>query len=283
MARLSAVAGRFYPSESGELQRQVAQLLAGAGAVKPREAVGILAPHAAYAFSGPVAAATYARAIVPDRVVVLAPNHTGLGARVAIASDGPFVTPMGNVEIDEDLARRLLAECPEATRDDLAHAEEHGIEVHLPFLLARNPKVRVVAVCLRTMSCSLAESVGAAIASAAKACGQPVLVVASSDLNHHEPRRVAARKDRMVLERLTALDPKGLYAAAVEHHVSMCGLVPAVAMLVAARAMGARSAELASYACSGDANGDDSSVVGYAGVLITEDRVHQTVRAFQRD
>jgi AmmeMemoRadiSam system protein B len=283
MPRIAAVAGRFYPSQGEELRVEVLRLLGAAGSVTPRPAVGLMAPHAAYAFSGPVAASTYARVVVPDRVIILAPNHTGLGARVAVAADGPFVTPMGEVPLDEDLSARIVAACPEAVRDDLAHAEEHGVEVHLPFLLARNPRVRVAAVCLRTMSCSLAEAVGEAVATAVKACGEPVLIVASSDLNHHEPRRVAARKDRMVLERLTGLDPRGLYGAAVEHHVSMCGLVPAVAMLVAVRALGARSAELASYACSGDANGDDSSVVGYAGVLFTIDRTHEIVRAFQAD
>jgi AmmeMemoRadiSam system protein B len=130
------------------------------------------------------------------------------------------------------------------------------------------------------MSCSLAEDVGHAVAKVVKALGQPVLIVASSDLNHHEPLRVAARKDRMVLERLQALDPRGLYCAAVEHHVSMCGLVPAVAMLVATRDLGARSAVLAAYGTSGEANGDDSSVVGYAAVVVTADRVHETVRTF---
>ena len=283
MPRIAAVAGRFYPSQGDELRAEVGRLLEAVGPVKARPAVALLAPHAAYSFSGPVAAAAYARVEVPDRVIILGPNHTGLGARVAVASDGPFLTPMGEVPLDEDLSQRIVAACPEAVRDDLAHAEEHGVEVHLPFLLARNPRVRVAAVCLRTMSCSLAEAVGEAVAAAVKACGQPVLIVASSDLNHHEPRRVAARKDRMVLERLTGLDPRGLYGAAVEHHVSMCGLVPAVAMLVAARALGARSAELAAYACSGDANGDDSSVVGYAGVLLTADRTHEIVRAFQLD
>lgn len=283
MARLAAVAGRFYPSDSEELLVEVQRLLRSAGESKPRTAIGLMVPHAAYAFSGRVAGAAYARVVVPDRVVILSPNHTGLGARVAIASDGPFVTPMGEVPLDEDLSARIAAASPEATRDDLAHAEEHGVEVHLPFLLARNPNVRVAAVCLRTMSCSLAEAVGEAVAAAVKACGEPVLIVASSDLNHHEPRRVAARKDRMVLERLSGLDARGLYAAAVEHHVSMCGLVPAVSMLVAARALGARAAEVAAYQCSGDVNGDDSSVVGYAGVLVTADRSHEIIRAFHAD
>ena len=281
MARSAAVAGRFYPNCGIELRAELDQLNGAFCDVKARAVVGLMSPHAALAYSGAVAAATYARAIVPDRVIVLSPNHTGLGASVAVARHGPFVTPMGNVPLDDEMSRRIADNCPEAVLDDLAHAEEHGVEVQLPFLLSRNPAIRLTAICLRTMSCSLAESIGSVVADVVRGCGEPVLIVASSDLNHHEPRRVAARKDRMVLERLTALDPRGLYAAAVEHHVSMCGLVPAVAMLSAARSLGGRSTEIAAYGCSGDVNGDDSNVVGYAGVLISVDRRLDIIRSFQ--
>jgi MEMO1 family protein len=280
MPRRATVAGRFYPAEPDALRRELARLLERTSGGKPRSALGLMVPHAAFAFSGPVAGAAWAGIRVPDRVVILSPNHTGLGSRVAVAKDGPFETPIGDVPLDADLSGRLVAALPEAAFDDPAHAEEHGIEVQLPFLKALNPDVRIAAVCLRTMSCSLAEDVGHAVAKVIRSLGTAVLVVASSDLNHHEPLRVAARKDRMVLERVEALDPRGLYGAAVEHHVSMCGLVPAVAMLVAARDLGARAAVLAAYGTSGEANGDDSSVVGYAAVVVTADRDHETIRTF---
>lgn len=281
MAREACLAGRFYPEDPQELRREVDRLIRSPPVRVPGSALGLLVPHATLAYSGITAGATWGAVEVPDRVIILSPNHTGIGGRISVARDGPFLTPVGAVELDADLSAALVDRVPEARFDDGAHREEHGVEVHLPYLLVRNPAARLVAICMRTMSYSLAEELGAALAEQVRASGGRAIIVASSDLSHREPVQVASRKDRMVLNRLQMLDPKGLYGAAVEHHVSMCGLAGAVAMLVAAKALGARSGVLVSYRTSVDCDGDESRVVGYAGLVATSARVCEGFQSLQ--
>ncbi len=279
MPRPPVVSGVFYEDGPEPLEQQVRALLGAppdpfdpGRTTVVGDAVAVLAPHAGYAFSGGVAGRTYARVPVPERVVILAPNHTGLGHPAAVGLDSPWETPIGPVPVDRDLARRVIRACPDLEADDLAHAEEHAIEVHLPFLKVRRPTVRIVPVCLRTMSYPACESLGQSLAAVLGEVGEPVLVVASTDLNHHEPLAVAARKDRMVLDRVQDLDARGLYQAVVTHHISMCGFVPSVVVVVASRALGACHAEVVGYATSADVDGDEASVVGYAGVILSRTR-----------
>jgi len=281
MAREPCLAGRFYPEDPGELRRDVDRLTRCPPVPVPGVALGLLAPHATLAYSGRTAGAAWGAVEVPERVVILSPNHTGIGGRISVARDGPFLTPAGSVELDADFSEALIGRLPDARFDDQAHRDEHGVEVHLPYLLARNPQSRLVAICMRTMSFSLAEELGAALADGVRAAAGRTLIVASSDLSHREPLQVVRRKDRMVLNRLQMLDPKGLYGASVEHHVSMCGLVGAVAMLVAVRALGARSGVLVSYTTSADCDGDESRVVGYAGLVATTARVCEGLQSLQ--
>ncbi len=282
------MAGVFYEDEPEALEARVRSLLGESG-VEPADTapggdvVAIVVPHAGYAYSGGIAGRTYARVSVPERVVILAPNHTGLGAPAAVGLDSPWETPLGLVPVDQDLARTLMRACPDLAADDLAHVEEHAVEVHLPFLRVRNPAARIVPICLRTMAYSACQNLGESLATALGEVGDPVLIVASSDLNHHEPQAVAARKDRMVLDRLQDLDAKGLYQAVVTHHISMCGFVPAVVAVVAARRLGACRGEVVGYATSADVNGDESSVVGYAGVLLTRARPPALADSFAGD
>jgi AmmeMemoRadiSam system protein B len=277
MSRCPAVAGSFYENSAAGLQSQVASLL------KPdataRTAIGLIAPHAGFEYSGSVAGLVYSGVRVPETAVILGPNHTGLGHAAAVGLGGPWEIPTGPVDVDTDLAQALLAACPDLEADDTAHAEDHAIEVQLPFLRHRNPGVRIVPVCFRTMSFADCETVGRRLAEVVADRLDRTLLVASSDMNHHEPKRVAARKDRMALDRIAALDPRGLYSVVIEHHVTMCGFVPAVVMLVAALALGARGAEVVAYANSGDADGDESSVVGYAGVVVTREKPRRTLRS----
>ncbi|MBL6975719.1 MAG: AmmeMemoRadiSam system protein B [Deltaproteobacteria bacterium] len=268
MARKPAVAGTFYDSDTSTLRRTVESLLKTRPPTGVQNAVGLVAPHAAYMYSGAVAGRAYASIRVPDRVIILAPNHTGLGMKAAVGLDGPWDTPLGSVEVDHAFGRRLIQASDELVEDELAHLEEHAVEVHLPFLQSVNPSVSIVPICLRTMSYALCESIGKELAGVLEGEENRPLLIASSDMNHHEPQKVATRKDRMALERVAGLDPKGLYQVVVDHHVSMCGFVPTVIMMIAAKALGVRHAEIMSYTTSGDVNGDYSSVVGYAGVIL---------------
>jgi AmmeMemoRadiSam system protein B len=280
MARTPAVAGSFYEASPRDLKKTVQTLVARPG-VAERAAIGMIAPHAAYAFSGRVAGDAYARVAVPRTAVVLGPNHTGLGHPAAVGTASPWIVPVGRATVATDVAARILKRCKDLAADDVAHAAEHAIEVQIPLLLEKNPAVRIVPVCLRTMSFDACERIGNGIAAALADLDERALLVASSDMNHHEPLRVAARKDQMALDRVRELDARGLYEAVVEHHVSMCGFVPAVVTLVAARAMGARCGEVVSYTTSADVDGDSSSVVGYAGVVLLAERPRMAMRSLR--
>ena len=266
--RPPAVAGRFYPGEAGRLRSEVERAIGDAAGARP--AVGAVAPHAGYVYSGGVAGRTFADLAVPRRVVILAPNHTGRGAPIAVVASGSFRVPGADVPIDEELARAALAEIPGAREDARAHEHEHAIEVELPFLLARRPDVRIVPIVLGGIGEAEALAVGQALARAASAAapGEEMLVLASSDMSHYLPDADTRVKDRLAIDRLLALDAPGLYRTVRDHDISMCGYLPATAMLAYAHARGAREAELCGYATSGDASGDRDRVVGYAGVTI---------------
>ncbi len=270
MDRQPAVAGRFYPGSPTVLAEDVASLLAERPGGRPTPeppvpALGVLAPHAGYTYSGPVAGATYARVDVPERAIILCPNHTGMGERVSLWPAGSWLTPIGRVPVDAALTRELRASGL-VTEDREAHVHEHAVEVQLPFLQLRRPEIAIAALCLGPLPLSRCRELGLAVAAAARR--HRALVVASSDMSHYLPASVARKKDEMALERLLALDPDGLYGVVQREDISMCGYIPATVMLVAAVDLGAREAELVRYGTSADASGDDSSVVGYAGAIV---------------
>ncbi len=264
------MAGRFYPGEGEALAAEVASLLAErpggrATAEPPRDVLGVLAPHAGYMYSGAVAGATYARVDVPEHAIVLCPNHTGHGAAASLWPDGGWLTPLGRVPIDPELTEVLLASgLVEPDRE--AHRIEHALEVQLPFLQLRRPEIAIAALCLSQLSFAACEQLGQAVARAVRK--RAALIVASSDMSHYIPAREAKAKDQRALERVLALDAKGLYDVVRREHITMCGYIPATVMLVAAVDLGAREAELVRYGSSADASGDESSVVGYAGAVV---------------
>lgn len=267
--RPTAVAGTFYPDDPARLDREVAGLLAPSqrrGPQVARARLGVVAPHAGYVYSGGVAGAVYAATVVPDDVVVLAPNHTGRGRRRALWARGAFALPGGEVPVDEPLARKLLADGAADLADDReAHLREHALEVQLPFLRARNPRLRVVPVVLGPLDAAACVSLGEALA---RDLPDGALVVASSDMSHYLDDAATRVIDRRAIDRLLALDPEGLHATVEREGITMCGYVPATVMLAFARARGATAAMLVDYATSGDAFGDRARVVGYAGVVV---------------
>ncbi len=263
MDREPAVAGRFYPGDAAHLARDVARLLGPPAPAEP--ALGVLAPHAGYVYSGQVAGATYARVAIPERAVVLSPNHTGLGARVSLWPDGAWKTPLGPVPVDPGLTEALRG-CRLVREDRAAHRHEHALEVQLPFLRMRRPDVAIAALCLGPLSADEALELGDALAEAVRT--RPALIVASSDMSHYVSADEAREKDHRALDRFLALDARGLHDTVRREDISMCGVVPATVLLAAARQLGARSAELVSYANSGDVSGDRDNVVGYAGAVV---------------
>ncbi len=267
LVRRPAVAGQFYPGDPRSLTRDLERyLVRNSHSVK---AIGVLAPHAGYMYSGSVAGAVYSRVEIPSLAVILGPNHSGLGARAAIMCDGAWEIPGAIVPIDAPLAQGILRVSKALEDDFQAHLNEHSLEVHLPFLARLNPGLHIVPICLMGRDYALCEDVGMAVASAVRERNESVLIVASSDMTHYEPHEDAKRKDKLAIDRVLALDPRGLYDTVRTRDITMCGVIPATAMLVAAVALGATRADLVRYATSGEVSGDYDQVVGYAGISIS--------------
>lgn len=265
------MAGRFYPAKPEVLARQVDQYLAGEWGTpeKVEAALGCIVPHAGYVYSGAVAGAVFRRLPALSLYVILCPNHTGRGAPLAIISKGEWLTPLGRVPVDTELARSLCHYCHLLMEDATAHEDEHSLEVQLPFLQRSVGAFSFVPIALGVGGFEVLESLGHAIAQALKQSLRPALIVASSDMNHYEPDDVTRRKDGMAIDQIKVLDPKGLYEVIRREDISMCGYGPAVAMLTAAKDLGATRAELVRHATSADAGGDRSEVVGYAGIIVS--------------
>ena len=266
MVRPPAVAGLFYPAEPKELARQIDSLC---GASAKKAACACVVPHAGYMYSGHVAGAVYAAIEIPRRCVLLGPRHFPQGQPMAILTEGSFSTPLGEAAIDAPMAAELARACPLLREDALAHAKEHSLEVQLPFLQKLRPDFTFVPVVLATDRYGAIEALGHAVAQVVKARSEPVLLIASSDMNHYENDAVTRSKDRRAVDRILALDPQGLYETVRMEGITMCGYAATVATLIAAREIGAKEAQLIRYATSADINGDRDRVVGYAGILLT--------------
>ena len=268
LLRPPAVAGRFYPGDPEDLRAEAQVYLSQENSKPLVHAIGCIAPHAGYMYSGHVAGAVFAHIEIPPLCVVLCPNHTGQGRALSIMSEGSWETPLGDVPIDARLADSLKKLFPSLEEDSAAHRAEHAAEVELPFLQLRQPKLRFVPIAIGTGRLEPLEQLGSALAEAIKANDEQVLIVASSDMNHYESDALTRIKDHRAIERILTLDPRGLYETVTQKAISMCGFGPAVAMLTASRQLGAKSAELVKYATSGDISGDRDMVVGYAGVVV---------------
>jgi hypothetical protein len=183
-------------------------------------------------------------------------------------SHGTWETPLGRVQIDTPLADALKKEFPLLNEDSEAHRSEHAIEVELPFLQVLRPDFTFVPIALGTSQFEILDKLGEAIADAIQSQAGKILIIASSDMNHYENDTVTRIKDHKAIEQILALDPRGLFDVVMREEISMCGFGPTVAMLTAAKRLGATSAELVKYATSGDVSGDREMVVGYAGVAV---------------
>jgi AmmeMemoRadiSam system protein B len=229
--------------------------------------VAIVVPHAGYVYSGPIAGATFARVVAPERAVVLGPNHTGRGVRRSLGAAGAWDLPGGPLAVDSALAERISTGGG-LERDDEAHRAEHSIEVELPFLRALRPDVRFVPICLAGMTLAECRELGKHLARTLERDAGRTLVIASTDMSHYLPADEARELDQRALERVQSLDPEGLYRVVTDLDISMCGFVPTTVTLFAARALGATRATLVRYGNSGERSGDFTRVVGYAGFVL---------------
>jgi AmmeMemoRadiSam system protein B len=207
--REPAVAGAFYPGSESELQNQL-QGLVSVQEMR-HQLLACIAPHAGYIYSGSVAGTLFGHLDVPRRVVILGPNHTGMGGAMAVASHPKWRTPLGDVAVDLEFSRMLIESHQPAAFDDIAHRQEHSLEVQLPLLLARQPELQFVPICLGHLSLDDCLELGLSIARLISGIGKTVGIVASSDMSHYLPDGEARTQDRMAIDAALARDPEALY------------------------------------------------------------------------
>jgi AmmeMemoRadiSam system protein B len=272
--RRAAVAGTWYPATAAELARQVRAYIeqsedASVPAVpESADLVALIAPHAGLMYSGPVAAYSYAllKTRRYDSIVLVGPSHYVGFEGASVWPQGAFETPAGNIAIDELLAEGIGRESGMVGDYPDAHRREHSLEMQLPFLATLAASTPIVPIVMGFQTRETAHALGDAIARAAG--DARVLLIASSDLSHFYAAGEAAALDQQVIERVNALDDEGLMVLLERRADHACGGGPMVAVLRAARQLGARHASVLCYADSGDVSGDKTSVVGYMAAAV---------------
>ena len=239
MNRKPAAADRFYPGSQSALKQMIAGLTP-VSTEQRENALALISPHAGYIYSGSLACRTISSALIPERVMILGPNHHGIGDRVAI-STADWQMPQGLVPIDREFTRALVNSSALISADEKPHLHEHSLEVQVPFLQTFQENLRIIPLAVSHISYADCQAVAEAI----------------------------TRKDKQALDHIIDLDPRGLYQTIVENKISMCGFIPVTITLLAAKQLGARTARLIGYTDSGETSGDLNQVVGYAGFVIT--------------
>ncbi|MBI3323112.1 MAG: AmmeMemoRadiSam system protein B [Candidatus Omnitrophica bacterium] len=273
-ARVPVVSGIFYPEERGPLEQQVDRFCAGgrerrpaAGGCPRQRVVAVLVPHGSYGSCGSVLGAVYSRVSWPETVVLIGPNHAGEGQPLGLAPRGRWATPLGELPVDEELARAILRRAKDLKRDLRCHEWEHALEVQLPFLQRRGKVRRIVPIAIGLSDLAPAQRIGEAVGEEILRREGRVQLVGSVNLTRCEPLEQAQAKDPQILERILALDGPGLLELASEQALSLCGAGVVVAVMAAARRLGASKGRLLRYQTSAEGGADPVSVVGYAGIV----------------
>lgn len=266
--RKPCVSGQFYPAVGEELIKMIASFVDRP--VQKQDVIGCILPHAGYIYSGRVAAQTLASVNIKDTIVLLGPNHTSKGAIFSISSRGYWQTPLGNVEVNSDLASLFLSKSKYLKDDCLAHLEEHSLEVQLPLLQYFRKDFKIVPIAIQTDDLSKLKSFAEELASVIVENGfqDSMMFIASSDMTHYEPQKLAEKNDALAVSEIIALNEDKLQEVVKQFSISMCGFAPIAVLIKVAKLLGAKEGRLVKYQTSGEASGDTTSVVGYAGITI---------------
>jgi MEMO1 family protein len=296
IVRPPAVAGQFYPSDKDELYELIHWSFTSSLGPGKFPTLNyaldidhnskfrvVVVPHAGYIYSGPVAAHSYEivfnffqefRNAKDLAVVILGPNHYGLGSGVAISGADFWETPLGRVRVAKDIRKRMISESNIVDIDDLAHSREHSIEVQVPFIQAMagsNPdRISIVPVSMMLQDIETAREVGETLYSAVRSSETPCLIIGSSDLTHYEPHDIAYRQDHFLLAEVEKINLTSFYAVLERNNISACGYGAIAAVMHLSKKFGLSKGVLLKYATSGDTSGDRSSVVGYSSVHFTK-------------
>lgn len=276
LVREPVAAGTFYELKKDLLLKQMKEAFMhplGPGKIpepsfsNKRESIGYISPHAGYLYSGPVAAHTFysmSKEKRPDAIIIIGPNHTGLGPAASLAPWKHWRTPLGLVDVDIELRDYLISHSKILYPEYSAHLYEHSIEVQLPFLqFIYGKEVKILPIALKEQTPSIAERIADEIIEASEKLGKDTLIIASTDMSHYEPKEVAAKKDLAAFEKMKSRDIKAFFEFITKNDVSMCGPGGVMVLMHISQKIRAPEPLLLKYATSGDVTGDLEAVVGY--------------------
>ena len=257
--RYPKYAGSFYPSNPESLLAMLSEFTEKG--IESEDVIAIVSPHAGYIYSGRTAGRVHSVLKDTETYIVLGPNHTGYGMPLAVSRE-EWLTPIGSVKSDGEFVDAMPKIA--VTPDEMAFAEEHSLEVQLPFLQYLHDDFRIVAICMGMQDEESAKDVADEIIKAHEETGKSFAVVASSDMHHYLPDEECRKRDEVVIEAIESMDVRKFYRTIYEMQASVCGYGPIAVAMRIANHFDAR-AELVHYSTSGDV-ADKSFVVGYAGV-----------------
>ena len=265
MIRIPVVAGKFYPDAPDTLIQTIkVKVVEVEGKVRAK---GVVSPHAGYFYSGKVASEVFSNIEIPEDIIIIGPNHQGIGQFYALSGADHWGTPLGIVEVNKELTEKIIKYTPYVYIDETAHMYEHSIEVQIPFLQFFREDIKIVPLSIMGYDLNEILLIGRGLKKAIEEYGKDVLIVSSSDFSHYVPQWEAEEKDRFAIERILAVDPEGLWKKVKEKRVSMCGVAPVTIMLEALKGDNLKT-KLIKYTTSAEASGDTSNVVGYAGIIL---------------
>lgn len=260
MLRKAAVKGVFYPASPHDSAKFINDNLPD---IEKNHALAVMLPHAGWIYSGKTAIRTLAKVVVPDKVILIGPNHTGLGPKISVFPKGSWETPFGDLEIDTETVEKI-SKLKLCTEDIVAHAREHSLEVIAPFLKYINPKVKITPITVRGLSNNDITDFAMLLS---KTVDENTLLIISSDMNHFEDSTISSKKDKAALDAILALDEQKLFETVTKMDISMCGVYPAMVGITFCKEMNCSKTELVEYTNSGHINNNFENVVGYAGVV----------------
>lgn len=274
--RTPAVAGMFYPNEKKELKKVIKECFLhnfGPGKIPPsnikKKIFGVICPHAGYVYSGPIACNSFYEisSDLPSLFIIIGPNHWGIGSNVATMIDIKWETPLGEVEVDSEIAEEISKLTDVIEIDNFSHSREHSLEVQIPMLQEIAANFKIVPIALINQSKEIAIKVGTAVAKIAQK--NKVMIIGSSDFTHYESNEFAHEQDSALIEPILELDVDRFYDVLHKRDISACGYGAIASTMIACKEIGATKGELLKYATSGDISGDKSSVVGYGSIIFT--------------
>lgn len=268
--RASPHAGTWYPGKKQELRETVSGFLDNTTVAAHGKIYGLVAPHAGYVYSGPVAAYAYktVQGMEFDDVIVIGPSHRHGFHGASVDTLAGRMTPLGKIEYDTELAKKLIAASKGINYEAAAHAVEHSVEIQMPFIQVAIPKFKAVEIIMGSQDYQTCQMLSQAIVKATK--GRKVLVIASSDLSHYHSQKQAEVLDNLVVEAVAAFDAEMLFDRLTTGTCEACGGGPMIAAMLAARELGATGSTPLYYATSGDITGDHDQVVGYLAAAFHE-------------